>query len=153
MPRPPNLGIGTLCTFLSLGISSAPIKLAIFFTTGTNKAVKKKDDKKPVDNLEQLYDNARLKLSSMSKLLLTNAAFMMYLSTNPIMQNMLYTITNFNYDLDMASKMLGMTKEGVVSSLNTLSTVCYGYMADMKQYKSSGFTDDSEKEREIGRRY
>lgn len=118
-----------------------------------NKAVKKKDDKKPVDNLEQLYDNARLKLSSMSKLLLTNAAFMMYLSTNPIMQNMLYTITNFNYDLDMASKMLGMTKEGVVSSLNTLSTVCYGYMADMKQNKSSGFTDDSEKEREIGRRY
>ena len=118
-----------------------------------NKAVKKKDDKKPVDNLEQLYDNARLKLSSMSKLLLTNAAFMMYLSTNPVMQNMLYTITNFNYDLDMASKMLGMTKEGVVSSLNTLSTVCYGYMADMKQNKSSGFTDDSEKEREIGRRY
>lgn len=118
-----------------------------------NKAVKKKDDKKPVDNLEQLYDNARLKLSSMSKLLLTNAAFMMYLSTNPIMQNMLYTITNFNYDLDMASKMLGMTKEGVVSSLNTLSTVCYGYVADMKQNKSSGFTDDSEKEREIGRRY
>lgn len=118
-----------------------------------NKAVKKKDDKKPVDNLEQLYDNARLKLSSMSKLLLTNAAFMMYLSTNTIMQNMLYTITNFNYDLDMASKMLGMTKEGVVSSLNTLSTVCYGYMADMKQNKSSGFTDDSEKEREIGRRY
>ena len=118
-----------------------------------NKAVKKKDDKKPVDNLEQLYDNARLKLSSMSKLLLTNAAFMMYLSTNPIMQNMLYTITNFNYNLDMASKMLGMTKEGVVSSLNTLSTVCYGYMADMKQNKSSGFTDDSEKEREIGRRY
>ena len=118
-----------------------------------NKAVKKKDDKKPVDNLEQLYDNARSKLSSMSKLLLTNAAFMMYLSTNPIMQNMLYTITNFNYDLDMASKMLGMTKEGVVSSLNTLSTVCYGYMADMKQNKSSGFTDDSEKEREIGRRY
>ena len=89
----------------------------------------------------------------MSKFLLTNAAFMMYLSTNPIMQNMLYTITNFNYDLDMASKMLGMTKEGVVSSLNTLSTVCYGYMADMKQNKSSGFTDDSEKEREIGRRY
>ena len=118
-----------------------------------NKAAKKKDDKKPVDNLEQLYDNARLKLSSMSKLLLTNAAFMMYLSTNPIMQNMLYTITNFNYNLDMASKMLGMTKEGVVSSLNTLSTVCYGYMADMKQNKSSGFTDDSEKEREIGRRY
>lgn len=118
-----------------------------------NKTVKKKDDKKPVDNLEQLYDNARLKLSSMSKLLLTNAAFMMYLSTNPIMQNMLYTITNFNYNLDMASKMLGMTKEGVVSSLNTLSTVCYGYMADMKQNKSSGFTDDSEKEREIGRRY
>lgn len=118
-----------------------------------NKAVKKKDDKKPVDNLEQLYDNVRLKLSSMSKLLLTNAAFMMYLSTNPIMQNMLYTITNFNYDLDMVSKMLGMTKEGVVSSLNTLSTVCYGYMADMKQNKSSGFTDDSEKEREIGRRY
>ena len=118
-----------------------------------NKAVKKKDDKKPVDNLEQLYDNARLKLSSMSKILLTNAAFMMYLSANPIMQNMLYTITNFNYDLDMASKMLGMTKEGVVSSLNTLSTVCYGYMADMKQNKSSGFTDDSEKEREIGRRY
>lgn len=118
-----------------------------------NKTVKKKDDKKPVDNLEQLYDNARIKLSSMSKLLLTNAAFMMYLSTNPIMQNMLYTITNFNYDLDMASKMLGMTKEGVVSSLNTLSTVCYGYMADMKQNKSSGFTDDSEKEREIGRRY
>lgn len=118
-----------------------------------NKAVKKKDDKKPVDNLEQLYDNARLKLSSMSKILLTNAAFMMYLSTNPIMQNMLYTITNFNYNLDMASKMLGMTKEGVVSSLNTLSTVCYGYMADMKQNKSSGFTDDSEKEREIGRRY
>ena len=118
-----------------------------------NKAVKKKDDKKPVDNLEQLYDNARLKLSSMSKLLLTNVAFMMYLSTNPIMQNMLYTITNFNYDLDMASKMLGMTKEGVVSSLNTLSTVCYGYIADMKQNKSSGFTDDYEKEREIGRRY
>lgn len=118
-----------------------------------NKAVKKKDDKKPVDNLEQLYDNARLKLSSMSKLLLTNAAFMMYLSTNPIMQNMLYTITNFNYDLDMASKMLGMTKEGVVSSLNTLSTVCYGYMADMKQNKLSGFTDDSEKENKIGRKY
>ena len=118
-----------------------------------NKTVKKKDDKKPVDNLEQLYDNARIKLSSMSKLLLTNAAFMMYLSANPIMQNMLYTITNFNYNLDMASKMLGMTKEGVVSSLNTLSTVCYGYMADMKQNKSSGFTDDSEKEREIGRRY
>ncbi len=118
-----------------------------------NKAVKKKDDKKPVDNLEQLYDNARLKLSSMSKLLLTNAAFMMYLSTNPIMQNMLYTITNFNYNLDMASKMLGMTKEGVVSSLNTLSTVCYGYMADMKQNKSSGFTDDSEKENKIGRKY
>lgn len=118
-----------------------------------NKAIKKKDDKKPVDNLEQLYDNARLKLSSMSKLLLTNAAFMMYLSTNPIMQNMLYTITNFNYDLDMASKMLGMTKEGVVSSLNTLSTVCYGYMADMKQNKLSGFTDDSEKENKIGRKY
>lgn len=118
-----------------------------------NKAVKKKDDKKPVDNLEQLYDNARLKLSSMSKPLLTNAAFMMYLSTNPIMQNMLYTITNFNYDLDMASKMLGMTKEGVVSSLNTLSTVCYGYMADMKQNKLFGFTDDSEKENKIGRKY
>lgn len=118
-----------------------------------NKTVKKKDDKKPVDDLEQLYDNVRLKLSSMSKLLLTNAAFMMFLSTNPIMQNMLYTITNFNYNLDMASKMLGMTKEGVVSSLNTLSTVCYGYMADMKQNKPSGFTDDSEKEREIGRRY
>lgn len=118
-----------------------------------NKTVKKKDDKKTVDDLEQLYDNARLKLSSMSKLLLTNAAFMMFLSTNPIMQNMLYTITNFNYNLDMASKMLGMTKEGVVSSLNTLSTVCYGYIADMKQNKPSGFTDDSEKEREIGRRY
>ena len=117
-----------------------------------NKTVKKKDDKKPVDNLEQLYDNARLKLSSMSKLLLTNAAFMMYLSTNPIMQNMLYIITNFNYNLDMTSKMLGMTKEGVVSSLNTLSTVCYGYMADMKQNKPSGFTDD-EKDKEIGRRY
>lgn len=118
-----------------------------------NKTVKQKDDKKPVDKLEQLYDNARLKLSSMSKLLLTNAAFMMFLSTNPIMQNMLYTITNFNYNLDMASKMLGMTKEEVVSSLNTLSTVCYGYMADMKQNKSSGFTDDSEKENEIGRKY
>ena len=118
-----------------------------------NKTVKKKDDKKNIDDLEQLYDNARLKLSSMSKLLLTNAVFMMFLSTNPIMQNMLYTITNFNYNLDMASKMLGMTKEGVVSSLNTLSTVCYGYIADMKQNKPSGFTDDSEKEREIGRRY
>lgn len=118
-----------------------------------NKTVKQKDDKKPVDKLEQLYDNARLKLSSMSKLLLTNAAFMMFLSTNPIMQNMLYTITNFNYNLDMASKMLGMTKEEVVSSLNTLSTVCYGYMADMKQNKSSSFTDDSEKENEIGRKY
>lgn len=117
-----------------------------------NNTVKKKDDKKNIDNLEQLYDNARLKLSSMSKLLLTNAAFMMFLSTNPIMQNMLYTITNFNYNLDMASKMLGMTKEGVVSSLNTLSNVCYGYMADMKQNKPSGFTDD-DNEKEIGRRY
>ena len=117
-----------------------------------NKTVKKKDDKKPVDNLEQLYDNVRLKLSSMSKLLLTNAAFMMFLNTSPIMQNMLYVI-NSNYNLDMASKMLGMTKDEVISELNTLSTVCYGYIADMKQNKQSGFTDDSEKEREIGRKY
>ena len=53
----------------------------------------------------------------------------------------------------MASKILGMTKEEVVSELNTLSTVCYGYMADIKQNKLSGFTDDSEKENKIGRKY
>ena len=77
---------------------------------------------------------------------------MMFLNTSPIMQNMLYVI-NSNYNLDMASKMLGMTKDEVISELNTLSTVCYGYIADMKQNKQSGFTDDSEKEREIGRKY
>lgn len=117
-----------------------------------NKTVKNKDDKKTVDDLEQLYNNAKLKLSSMSKPLLTNASFMTFLSTNSIMQNMLYTIINFNYNLDMASKILGMTKEEVVSGLNTLSNVCYGYMSDMKQSKSSGFTDD-DNEKEIGRRY
>lgn len=117
-----------------------------------NKTVKNKDDKKTVDDLEQLYNNAKLKLSSMSKPLLTNASFMTFLSTNSIMQNMLYTIINFNYNLDMASKILGMTKEEVVSGLNTLSNVCYGYMSDMKLSKSSGFTDD-DNEKEIGRRY
>ena len=40
IPRPPNLGIGTLCTFLAFGISIAPINSAIFFTTGINSATK-----------------------------------------------------------------------------------------------------------------
>ena len=33
---PPNLGIGLVCTFLSFGISIAPICLAITFARGTN---------------------------------------------------------------------------------------------------------------------
>ncbi len=115
-----------------------------------NDTIKNKDKNK-TDKLDDLYQNAKGKLSKMYKLLMANAAFMMFLQTNPIMQQLLLTITNFNYDLDMTSKILGMKKEDVISNLNVLTNVCYGYASDMNKEKTTEFEDDNEKS--VGRRY
>lgn len=115
-----------------------------------NNTIKNKDKNK-TDKLDDLYQNAKGKLSKMYKLLMANAAFMMFLQTNPIMQQILLSITNFNYDLDMASRILGMKKEEVISNLNVLTNVCYGYISDMNKEKTTEFEDSNEKT--VGRRY
>lgn len=115
-----------------------------------NNTIKNKDKNK-TDKLDDLYQNAKGKLSKMYKLLMANAAFMMFLQTNPIMQQILLSITNFNYDLDMTSRILGMKKEDVISNLNVLTNVCYGYISDMNKEKTTEFEDDNEKT--VGRRY
>ncbi len=115
-----------------------------------NDTIKNKDKNK-TDKLDDLYQNAKGKLSKMYKLLMANAAFMMFLQTNPIMQQLLLAITNFNYDLDMTSRILGMKKEEVISNLNVLTNVCYGYASDMNKEKITEFEDDNEKT--VGRRY
>lgn len=115
-----------------------------------NNTIKNKDKNK-TDKLDDLYQNAKGKLSKMYKLLMANAAFMMFLQTNPIMQQILLSITNFNYDLDMTSRILGMKKEEVISNLNVLTNVCYGYISDMNKEKTTEFEDDNEKT--VGRRY
>lgn len=115
-----------------------------------NNTIKNKDKNK-TDKLDDLYQNAKGKLSKMYKLLMANAAFMMFLQTNPIMQQILLSITNFNYDLDMISRILGMKKEEVISNLNVLTNVCYGYISDMNKEKTTEFEDDNEKT--VGRRY
>lgn len=115
-----------------------------------NNTIKNKDKNK-TDKLDDLYQNAKGKLSKMYKLLMANAAFMMFLQTNPIMQQILLAITNFNYDLDMTSRILGMKKEEVISNLNVLTNVCYGYISDMNKEKTTEFEDDNEKT--VGRRY
>lgn len=115
-----------------------------------NNTIKNKDKNK-TDKLDDLYQNAKGKLSKMYKLLMANAAFMMFLQTNPIMQQLLLAITNFNYDLDMTSRILGMKKEEVISNLNVLTNVCYGYISDMNKEKTTEFEDDNEKT--VGRRY
>ena len=111
----------------------------------------KNKDKNKTDKLDDLYQNAKGKLSKMYKLLMANAAFMMFLQTNPIMQQILLSITNFNYDLDMTSRILGMKKEEVISNLNVLTNVCYGYISDMNKEKTTEFEDSNEKT--VGRRY
>lgn len=115
-----------------------------------NNTIKNKDKNK-TDRLDDLYQNAKGKLSKMYKLLMANAAFMMFLQTNPIMQQILLAITNFNYDLDMTSRILGMKKEEVISNLNVLTNVCYGYISDMNKEKTTEFEDSNEKA--VGRRY
>lgn len=115
-----------------------------------NNTIKNKDKNK-TDKLDDLYQNAKGKLSKMYKLLMANAAFMMFLQTNPIMQQILLSITNFNYDLDMTSRILGMKKEEVISNLNVLTNVCYGYISNMNKEKTTEFEDDNEKT--VGRRY
>ena len=115
-----------------------------------NNTIKNKDKNK-TDKLDDLYQNAKGKLSKMYKLLMANAAFMMFLQTNPIMQQILLSITNFNYDLDMTSRILGMKKEEVISNLNVLTNVCYGYISDMNKEKTTEFEDSNEKA--VGRRY
>ena len=115
-----------------------------------NNTIKNKDKNK-TDKLDDLYQNAKGKLSKMYKLLMANATFMMFLQTNPIMQQLLLAITNFNYDLDMTSRILGMKKEEVISNLNVLTNVCYGYISDMNKEKTTEFEDDNEKT--VGRRY
>lgn len=115
-----------------------------------NNTIKNKDKNK-TDKLDDLYQNAKGKLSKMYKLLMTNAAFMMFLQTNPIMQQILLSITNFNYDLDMTSRILGMKKEEVISNLNVLTNVCYGYISDMNKEKTTEYEDSNEKT--VGRRY
>lgn len=115
-----------------------------------NNTIKNKDKNK-TDKLDDLYQNAKGKLSKMYKLLMTNAAFMMFLQTNPIMQQILLAITNFNYDLDMTSRILGMKKEEVISNLNVLTNVCYGYISDMNKEKTTEYEDSNEKT--VGRRY
>ena len=115
-----------------------------------NNTIKNKDKNK-TDKLDDLYQNAKGKLSKMYKLLMANAAFMMFLQTNPIMQQILLAITNFNYDLDMTSRILGMKKEEVISNLNVLTNVCYGYISDMNKEKTTEFEDSNEKT--VGRRY
>lgn len=115
-----------------------------------NNTIKNKDKNK-TDKLDDLYQNAKGKLSKMYKLLMANAAFMMFLQTNPIMQQILLSITNFNYDLDMTSRILGMKKEEVISNLNVLTNVCYGYISDMNKEKTTEFEDSNEKT--VGRRY
>lgn len=115
-----------------------------------NNTIKNKDKNK-TDKLDDLYQNAKGKLSKMYKLLMANAAFMMFLQTNPIMQQILLAITNFNYDLDMTSRILGMKKEEVISNLNVLTNVCYGYISDMNKEKTTEFEDSNEKA--VGRRY
>ena len=115
-----------------------------------NNTIKNKDKNK-TDKLDDLYQNAKGKLSKMYKLLMTNAAFMKFLQTNPIMQQILLAITNFNYDLDMTSRILGMKKEEVISNLNVLTNVCYGYISDMNKEKTTEFEDSNEKT--VGRRY
>lgn len=115
-----------------------------------NNTIKNKDKNK-TDKLDDLYQNAKGKLSKMYKLLMANAAFMMFLQTNPIMQQILLAITNFNYDLDMTSRILGMKKEEVISNLNVLTNVCYDYISDMNKEKTTEFEDSNEKT--VGRRY
>ena len=115
-----------------------------------NNTIKNKDKNK-TDKLDDLYQNAKGKLSKMYKLLMTNAAFMKFLQTNPIMQQILLAITNFNYDLDMTSRILGMKKEEVISNLNVLTNVCYGYISDMNKEKTTEYEDSNEKT--VGRRY
>ena len=115
-----------------------------------NNTIKNKDKNK-TDKLDDLYQNTKGKLSKMYKLLMANAAFMMFLQTNPIMQQILLAITNFNYDLDMTSRILGMKKEEVISNLNVLTNVCYGYISDMNKEKTTEFEDSNEKT--VGRRY
>ena len=64
---------------------------------------------------------------------------------------LIVSITNFNYDLDMTSRILGMKKEEVISNLNVLTNVCYGYISDMNKEKTTEFEDSNEKT--VGRRY
>lgn len=114
-----------------------------------NKLGKTKDLNKNV--MEQTYQNVKFKINNMYSMLLADAGFMMYLSTNPNIANMLSVISNF--DLDIASKMLMMSQEKLMSNLIKMSDICESYAVNMSKNSKSGFLDEEIGSREVGRKY
>lgn len=104
--------------------------------------------------LENSYKVMKLKISSLYQILMQDAGFLLYVSSNPVVANILSVVTNFNFDLDKAAKMLMMSKQDLMSNLVKVSNVCETYASGMsKNLNKNGFYDEETKEKEVGRKY
>lgn len=101
--------------------------------------------------MNQNYQNIVFRINSMYPILLSDAGFMMYLNSNPNIANMLSIISSF--ELDMASKMLMMSKEELIANLAKVSNVCESYAINMSKNSKSDFSDEEIGQKEVGRKY
>ncbi len=118
-----------------------------------NTLCKSKNDLNP-NILENIYKVMKHKIISMYKILLQDAGFMLYISSNPIVANILSVVSNFDFDLDKTSKMLRMPKQELISNLNKISTMFDNYTLNMSNNSSkNGFYDEENERKQVGRKY
>lgn len=103
--------------------------------------------------LEQNYQNIKFRISNMYRMLIQDAGFMLYISSNPVIANILSVVTNFDFDLDKAAKMLMISKQGLMGNLTKILNVCETYASNMSKDSKTGFFDEEVSQKEVGRKY
>lgn len=103
--------------------------------------------------LEQNYQNIKFRISNMYRMLIQDAGFMLYISSNPVIANILSVVTNFDFDLDKAAKMLMISKQELMGNLTKILNVCETYASNMSKDSKTGFFDEEVSQKEVGRKY
>lgn len=107
------------------------------------------------DLLSENYENNKLKIKSMYNALINDVSFIAFISSNPVMANLLQMIVSFNFDLDTMSKALNISKQEVYNNVNNLSMICEQFYMNKNQAKNNSNTGfyEEENEKQVGRKY
>lgn len=103
--------------------------------------------------LEQNYQNIKLKINNMYRILLQDPGFMLYISSNPYVANILSIVINFDFDLDKSAKMLMIPKQELMNNLIKISNICENYTLNMSKDLKNDFSDEEINKKEVGRKY